>query len=191
MKTVVVFLADGFEEIEAVTVIDYLRRAGVEVTTLATGKNNCTIEGAHKISVAADQALSEYLASSNLKLPDAVYLPGGMPGALNIAECKEAVELIKQMDEEDRLVAAICASPAIALPKTGVLKNKKWTCYPEMKDNAGSYASTHRDNVPFVTDKNLITGRGPGAAEQFAMEMVRVLAGESVVEKVKSGACQR
>ncbi|MFA6936802.1 MAG: DJ-1 family glyoxalase III [Treponema sp.] len=191
MKTVVVFLADGFEEIEAVTVIDYLRRAGVKVTTLATGKNNCTVEGAHKIFVAADETLLNYLSSSGGKLPDAVYLPGGMPGASNIAECDEAVKFIKQMDEEGRLVTAICASPAIVLPKTGALKNKKWTCYPGMKDNAGSYVSTHKDNVPFVTDKNLITGRGPGAAEQFAMELVRVLTGESAAQKVKSGACQR
>src|SRR5574344_654511 len=105
MKTVVVFLADGFEEIEAVTVIDYLRRAGVEVTTLAIGKNNCLINGAHKVTIQADETLSNYISTSNWNLPDAVVLPGGMPGASNIAECKEAVELIKKMNEENKLVA--------------------------------------------------------------------------------------
>lgn len=189
MKQIVVLLADGFEEIEALSPVDYLRRAGAEVITVATGKNSVDVNGAHGIKVKADMTLEDYI-SSGKPLPDAVVCPGGMPGAANIAACGKAIEMISLMFSAGRLVAAICASPAIVLPLTGALEGKKWTCYPGMQSNAADYVSAYEDNV-FVTDGNLVTGRGPGAAEQFAMELVRILCGEETALKVKTGSCQR
>ncbi len=189
MKQIVVFLADGFEEIEALSPVDYLRRAGAEVITAATGKTTREVNGAHGITVLADTTLDEYLSGME-SLPDAVVCPGGMPGAANIASCGKAIELIRSMNENGRLVAAICASPAIVLPATGSLEGKKWTCYPGMQANAAEFVSSYSDEV-FVTDGNLVTSRGPGAAEQFAMELVRILCGQETAIKVKTGSCQR
>lgn len=191
MKKALVFLANGFEEIEAVTAIDYLRRAGADVAVAATGTSSTTVTGAHKVAVVADCTLDSYLPSTNGALPDVVVVPGGMPGASNIASCQEAIDLIKNMGKQKRLIAAICAAPAVVLPETGVLLGYQWTCYPGMKNQAGGYASTEKDDVPFVTDRNLITGRGPGAAEEFAMEIVRVLFGNDMFMKIRTGACQR
>ena len=191
MKKVVVFLADGFEEIEALTPVDYLRRAGAEVVLVATGNSSRMVTGAHKIVVSADMTLDSYIASDKGPLPDAVVVPGGMPGASNIASCRTAVQLISEMNEQKRLVAAICAAPAVVLPATGALKGRKWTCYPGMSSQAGAFESTHKDGVPFITDGNLVTGRGPGAAEQFAMEIVRLLYGVEVAAKLKTTSCQR
>lgn len=191
MKKVLVFLAEGFEEIEAVTSIDYLRRAGAEVTVAATGTTNKTVMGAHKVAFVADTTLDSYLAEVGQTLPDAVVVPGGMPGASNIAACTEAIDLITRMNKADKLIAAICAAPAVVLPETGALVGHLWTCYPGMKDRAGILGSMAKEDVAFITDRNLITGRGPGAAEEFAMEIVRVLFGRDVYLKVRNGACQR
>jgi len=191
MKKVLVFLADGFEEIEAVTAIDYLRRAGADVVVAATGTASRMVTGAHKLAVTADMMLDDYLAAAKGVLPDAVVVPGGMPGAANISRCKKALELIQAVGENDSLVAAICAAPAVVLPATGVLAGHKWTCYPGMKAKAGPYAITYTDGPAFVADGNLVTGRGPGAAEQFAMEVVRVLFGNEAAAEIKTGACQR
>lgn len=191
MKKVLVFLADGFEEIEALTPVDYLRRAGAEVVLVATGTASCMVTGAHKIVISADMALDSYIASAKGALPDAVVVPGGMPGASNIASCRTAIQLIREMNEQKRLVAAICAAPAVVLPSTGALKGRKWTCYPGMSSKAGAFESTHEDGVPYITDGNLVTGRGPGAAEQFSMEIVRLLYGEEVSANVSVTSCQR
>jgi 4-methyl-5(b-hydroxyethyl)-thiazole monophosphate biosynthesis len=198
MKKMLVFLADGFEEIEAVTTIDYLRRAGAEVVVAATGSvfssktaANPVVTGAHSLRVVADMTLDSYLLDAAETLPDAVFAPGGMPGASNIASCGKALDLIRKMNQANKLVTAICAAPALVLSAAGVLEGRKWTCYPGMKDDAGPYAKTHKDGPAFITDDNLVTGRGPGAAEQFAMEVVRVLFGDSAAAKIKKGACQR
>ena len=191
MKSAVVYLADGFEEIEALSPVDYLRRAGVEVTVAAVGKGSRAVDGAHGITVNADITLDSYLASSGDSLPDAVVVPGGMPGASNIAGCRQALSFIDLMLENGKLVCAICASPALVLSKTAALEGKKWCCYPGMEGNAGKYASDYKSGVPFVHDGNVITGRGPGAAEQFSMEIVKALCGEETAEKVKEASCQR
>lgn len=194
MKTVVVLFADGFEEIEALSPVDYLRRAGCQVEMLAVGQNETLVRGAHEIRVAADLSLNTYMAqlkNSEKSLPDAIVIPGGIPGAPNIAASAEANELIKMMLKNEKLIGCICASPAVVLPSAGVLDGRKWTCYPGMQEQAGEkYLSSHEDK-PFVHDKNLITGRGPGAAEEFSMEIVRTLCGEETAAKIKKGAVQR
>ena len=108
VKTAVVFLADGFEEVEALSPVDYLRRAGVEVTTLATGKDGLELTGARGIPVRADMKLTDYLAK-NIS-PDLVVVPGGMPGAVNVASCKEANELIKKNPEKRKAIEKLIPS---------------------------------------------------------------------------------
>lgn len=188
MKEAVVFIADGSEEIETLTPVDYLRRAGVNVKLVAVSSQR-TVEMSHKVSVNADMTLESYLSGGE-ELPDAVVVPGGMPGTKNIAACRPAVDFVKQMDGAKKLVCAICAAPALVLSKTEILKDKEWTCYPGMEEEAGLFAKTHKA-APFVHDANLITGRGPGAAEQFSMEIVRTLAGNGIADKIKEGSVQR
>ena len=190
MIKVLVFLADGFEEIEALSPVDYLRRAGAEVITVATGKNSVYVDGAHGITVKADVTFEDYIRENN-QLPDAVVVPGGMPGSSNIADTKEAIAFINDMVSSDKLVCAICAAPAVVLGKTEALKNKEWCCYPDMQNNAAKFVAGHKTGVHFVHDGKLITGIGPGAAEEFSMEIVETLFGKEIAETVKLRACQR
>ena len=204
MARVVVLLAEGFEEIEAITPIDYLRRAGVQVETVAVpvgGKADPLVIGAHKIPVKADMTFDE-LAMREGGLPDGVFVPGGMPGAANVGACELAIDFIKKMFEQKKLVSAICAAPVVVLGKTGVLRNKNYTCYPGMKrfeDYCGGEEKAAQltagsklvPDQPFVVDQNLITGRGPGAAEQFAMALVEYLCGKESAQKIKAASVQR
>ena len=207
MKTVV-FLAPGFEEIEALTVVDYLRRAGENVITVSVptdgnGKSNAVVTGSHKIPVIADRSFQDFTSELGDSVPDAVYFPGGMPGASNLAANQFLFNLIIKMERKGKLVAAICAAPAVVLAPTGILSNRRWTCYPGMEENLAEYCgseikaqeltenSHHISNVPFVLDNNVLTGRGPGTAEQFAMKFVEILAGEATAEKIRESSCQR
>ncbi len=190
MKNAVVFLADGFEEIEALSPVDYLRRAGANVVTAAVGKDSLDVAGAHGITVKADVTLTEYLADCK-ELPDVVVVPGGMPGSSNIAETKSAIEFIDRMVDSERLVCAICAAPAVVLGRTKALVGKKWCCYPDMEDNASAFVDKHVKTARVVHEPNLITGIGPGAAEEFSMEIVRTLYDESTCSAVKIRSCQR
>lgn len=191
MKSAVVFIADGSEEIETLTPVDYLRRAGVEVKLVSVGSNSRTVTCSRNVSINADITLDAYLSSCGSSLPDAVVVPGGMPGAKNIAECRSAISFINAMDAEKKLVCSMCASPALVLSRTTALNGKKWTCYPDMESNAGENQKNHVAGVPFVHDSNLITGRGPGTAEEFSMEIVKTLAGEDTWKKVKASSIQR
>lgn len=198
MKNAVIFLADGFEEIEALTVVDYLRRAQIEAFTVAvpskTMNDPYIVTSAHDIPVIADLKFEEFQEDFKDDLPDLVYVPGGMPGSSNCAANNELLDFVKACFDSKKHVAAICAAPAVVLSKTGILKGKNWTCYPGMEENVEPEDvedSTHFENVPFVTDENLTTGRGPGAAEEFAMELVRILCGEEISAKIKTASCQR
>jgi 4-methyl-5(b-hydroxyethyl)-thiazole monophosphate biosynthesis len=202
-----VFLADGFEEIEALTVVDYLRRAEVDVTTIAvpvvTMKAEKMPTGAHGIIVCSDCMLDEYLHRTQGDLPDCVFIPGGMPGAANIGAEERVLRFIVQCYTAGKIVAAICAAPAVVLAKTGILAGHKYTCYPGMEEGLCDYCGNPENmmkcmkdsmlvrNVPFVTDGRLVTGRGPGCAEQFAMELVRMLAGEKTAARIHEGSIQR
>lgn len=190
MKKVVVLLANGFEEVEALTPVDYLRRVGVEVTVLAVGTSSRTVEGARKISVNADMTLEAYV-SACAELPDAIIVPGGMPGTVNLSKSIQTLSLIDQMYDGGKLVCAICAAPALVLSKTKVLAGRKWTCYPGMDSDAPEYAEKHVADVPFVTDGNVVTSRGAGTAEEFAMEIVGILCGEETKEKLRVQTVQR
>jgi 4-methyl-5(b-hydroxyethyl)-thiazole monophosphate biosynthesis len=191
MKKAVVFIADGSEEVETLSPIDYLRRAGVDVAVVSVGAASRTVTMSRKVSVNADITLDSYLSASSGDLPDAVVVPGGMPGASNIAASKGAVALLEECFKAGKLVCAICASPALVLSKTSALEGRSWTCYPGMEANAAAFASGYRADSPFVHDGNVITGRGPGAAEEFSMEIVRTLCGQNVHDEVKRGALLR
>jgi 4-methyl-5(b-hydroxyethyl)-thiazole monophosphate biosynthesis len=179
-KNVVALLAEGFEEVEAVTPIDYLRRAGIDVTIAAIGTaaagGNLSVKGARGITLNADAVLK------NLKQDwDAVIIPGGMPGATNIAASKEAGALITKMDADGKLICAICASPAVVLAPLGLLSNKKFTCYPGMEERVQGATWTDQ---PVVTDGNIITSRGAGTAGAFAIAIISKLLSQAEGDKI-------
>ena len=195
MKTAAIFFADGFEEVEAITPLDYLRRAGVEVFTVAipseTMNDKYIVTSSHKVPMIMDLTFEEYLDSCKDGLPDLLFCPGGSRGADNLAACGELLAHLEKAWDDGKFVSAICASPAVVLGKTKILNGKNWTCYPQMQDNAkAEYLKGYSDKV-FVTDGNLITSRGAGAAEEFAMELVRLLTGPESAEKIRKGTLQR
>ena len=205
---VAVFLAQGFEEIEALTVVDYLRRAEQKVTMVSVPEDGCpshdiVVKGSHGIPVVADIMLKDYIALLDGAEPDAIYCPGGMPGAKNLSDNQFLFQLITKMTRKGKLIAAICAAPAVVLAPTGILADRKWTCYPGMENELAQWCgsalkaeelmenSQHIKNVPFVFDNNVLTGRGPGTAEQFAMKFVELTAGEEAARRIHDGSCQR
>ncbi len=205
MSKIIVFLATGFEEIEALTPVDYLRRADQEVVTVALsvgGKEAPLVSGSHGIFVKADKTFDDFILNLTT-LPDAVIIPGGMPGAVNVAACEPALDFIKRMFQENKLVCAICAAPAVVLSKTGILAGRRYNCYPGMDRDIAKYCGSKEKaaeltkgarlckDEPFVADGNLITGRGPGAAEQFAMAIVEKLCGKEKADKIKAASVQR
>ena len=166
MSKAVVVLAEGFEEIEAVTPVDVLRRAGVDVVVAGLGRKKVT--GSHGITLTADIRVKE--------IPDdidALILPGGLPGAENLAACDALTTLIQTMNANGKIVAAICASPAYVLAPAGVLDGRKATCYPGCEDRFPETTSHFEDNV--VRDGNIITSRGPGTALEFSLKLVQAL----------------
>lgn len=165
-KKALVILADGFEEIEAVTPIDVLRRAELDVIVAGLGGKQVT--GSRGLRVEADIPLEEYRET-----PDAVVLPGGLPGAKNLEESKSVQELLERMNREKKLVSAICASPALALTRAGVLKGRKATCYPGFESQFSKETTFVEDRV--VIDQNITTSRGPGSALEFSLALVEQL----------------
>ena len=183
MKKAIVLLANGFEEVEAVTPIDFLRRAGIQVVTAGVGGEKIT--GAHDVKMLADVDVKKAGADY-----DAVVIPGGMPGASNIAASKEADAIIRNFFEKGKLVAAICASPAVVLAPKGILKGKNATCYPGFeKDLTAAGASFLESRV--VRDGNLITSRGPGTAAEFAFEIIGYLLGPEAAKPIIEGTLQK
>lgn len=175
---VYVFLADGFEEIEALTAVDVLRRAEVDVKTVGIEKTEAT--GAHGITVRTDITVSEILLTNEL---EAVVLPGGMPGAKNLYDCEAVLNTVRFAASNGKCVAAICAAPFI-LGKLGILNNKKAVCYPGFEPElAGAYIQS----TATATDGNIITGNGPGAATEFAARICAYIAGPEKAKDVLRG----
>lgn len=175
MIKVLVPLANGFEEIEAVTIIDILRRANIEVVTAALFKKN--VVGAHGISIQADTHLDDI---NSLEF-SAIALPGGLPGAEHLAKSEKLKNILQEMDIDNKILAAICAAPW-ALANAGVLK-KSYTCYPSFEktvNHAGYNAS-----VDVVSDQNIVTSRGPATAMMFTLELVKKLKGSEVYDLLK------
>lgn len=176
MAKIYVFLADGCEEIEALTPVDLLRRAGEDVCTVSImGRKEVT--GSHKITILADETIEE----GEFDDGDMLVLPGGMPGTLILAGNETLSALIRSYDDQGKKLAAICAAPSI-LGVMGILKDKNAVCFPGFEEKL---AGANVLAVPAVTDQNVTTGRGMGAAADFALELIRVLQGE---EKAKEMA---
>ena len=180
MKSAVVLLAEGFEEVEALTPVDYVRRAGITAVIAAIG-NSLSVRGARGITVHADGLLQDLLADRKSGFWDAVVIPGGMPGASNIAASKEAGTLIGEMAAAGKLVCAICASPVIVLSPLGLLDGKKYTCYPGMEGKApeGIWLPER-----VVTDGTIITSRSAGTAGEFAIAIIAGLLSAAEADKI-------
>jgi 4-methyl-5(b-hydroxyethyl)-thiazole monophosphate biosynthesis len=176
-KTALVILAEGFEEVEAIAPVDVLRRAGVRVTL--AGVNSLIVKGSRNIGVQADALLKDIK-----DLPDAVILPGGLPGASNLAQSVEVTKLIKQMNAAGKLVAAICAAPAAVLAPLGILDGKKATCYPGCETDFSDKIGHSKERV--VVDGNIITSQGPGTALEFALVIAARLVGQEMADTVRS-----
>lgn len=178
MKILVPF-AEGFEEIEAVTIVDVLRRAELNVTTAAVGPNPVT--GSHGISITADTLFSRCSADDF----NCIVLPGGMPGSEHLRESGEVISMIRRINEQDGYIAALCAAP-IVLGEAGLLEGRKTACYPGFEKHLGNADYT---DAPVAVDGKIITGRGPGCAIPFALKLVEILKGSDISEKLK-GAMQ-
>ena len=171
-----IFLADGCEEIEALTVVDLLRRAGLEIEMISISKSK-TITGSHNISFLADVLFED----AGFDALDAIVLPGGMPGTLKLGEHEGVNSVIRKFAEEGKLVAAICAAPSV-LGKAGILKGRRAVCHPGFEDKLDG-ASVSEDTV--MTDGNLITSRGMGTAIDFGLAIVRYFKDDSAVSDLK------
>ena len=176
MKKIVLFLAEGFEEIEALTVVDYLRRMDIVVNTCSiTAKKE--VKGAHEITVLADKILEEI---EDFKVYDGVIIPGGMPGSTNLRDNESVIEIVQEFNREEKLIGAICAGP-IVLEKAGILEGIEVTSYPGFEEELGGI---YKEDI-VVQDKNIITARGPAVAVYFALKIVDNLLEGNRVEDLK------
>ncbi len=173
-----IFLADGFEEIEALAVVDILRRADLEVATVSI-TNGYDVIGAHGIEVAADVMISDI----DIEPDDYIVLPGGMPGATNLRAYTPLCSMIKAHFKNNGGVAAICAAPYV-LGELGILNGLEAICYPGFESKLEGATISEK---PVVKSGNVITGKGPGYAIPFALEIVKAQLGEDVANEIKSG----
>ncbi|TAJ14414.1 DJ-1/PfpI family protein [Marinilabiliaceae bacterium JC017] len=165
-KHVIIFLADGFEEIEALTPVDVLRRAGIQVSTVSIQETR-NVTGAHQIVVKADALFTE----TDFDKANMVVLPGGMPGAKNLNEHEGVKNILLRFAKENKLIGAICAAPMVP-GQLGLLKNKKATCYPGFESHLKDAEVTGQ---PVEVADNMVTGKGVGAALKFSLELVALL----------------
>ena len=173
-------IADGSEEIEAVTIIDTLVRGGVDVT-VASVSPTLTISASRGVRLEADCAISCDECTSTKW--DLIAVPGGMPGAANLRDSKELTELLKKQSEQKRLIAAICAAPAVVLQHHGLLTGAA-TCYPADAFTDTIKGSLSQDAV--VVSDNIVTSRGPGTAMAFSIKLVELLVSKQVADEVAS-----
>jgi protein deglycase len=171
---VLIPLADGVEPLEAVTIIDVLRRASVRVTTVSL-TDHITIHAAHGIMLAADTTWS----AINLDEFGAIVLPGGGKGTEVMKHDERILQAVHKFAIEDRCVCAICAAPTV-LAKSGVLEGRTATCYPSCAEELGDAY----DNAPVIADGNIITGQGPGTALLFSLVLVQHFKGDLVAKQV-------
>lgn len=175
MKTVYAFFADGMEEVEALMVIDLLRRTKKLNVVTVSVKENLLVESSHNIKLYADKNIDEI----NFNEGDCIFLPGGLPGTLNLAACDKLTEQIVKYNEEGKVLAAICAAPSV-LGQLGVLRGKNATCYPGFEDKLEGASC----GGSVVTDGNVVTGKGLGVALIMGLELITVLVDKETSEKI-------
>ena len=178
MTRVVVPLADGFEEIEALTVVDILRRAEIDVVTAAVADNPVT--SSHGVRVEADTTVDAVREDPDVGM---VVLPGG-PGTSKLGESEALRQLIGRLKEQDREIAAICAAPSV-LAVYGFLEGKRATSFPAVREKLVASGADYRED-PVVRDGKVTTSRGPGTAMDFALELVEILVGAEKRTEVES-----
>ncbi len=182
MSKIGIFMADGCEEIEGLTVVDVIRRAKMEIVTISiTGKREVT--GSHNVTFLADALASEV----DYEELDGIVLPGGMPGTLHLGADETVNRVIREFAAAGKLVCAICAAPSV-LGAAGILEGKKATCHPGFEEKLTG-AVTGEEEV--VVDGNIITSRGMGTAIPFALAIVRYFKDDAAVEEIKKGLVYR
>jgi 4-methyl-5(b-hydroxyethyl)-thiazole monophosphate biosynthesis len=179
MPTVLVPLAQGCEELEAVTVVDILRRANITVVT--AGLDNKPVTASRGVVLIPDLTLDAALQQSF----DMIVLPGGLPGSDNLNNDPRIHKLLQDLHQQGKYIAAICAAPKV-LAKAGLLENKTATSYPGVLENL-SLPHTKLVSAPVVKDGKVVTSRGPGTAMDFALELVEILVGREIRDKVEAG----
>ena len=180
MKKSFLFLAEGFEEVEALSVVDVLRRGNVDVETVSISGER-EVAGAHGIPVKADRLLSEVKGTEAVEF---LICPGGMPGSKHLAECQELVDWLQRHFDKGGNVAAICAAPALVLSRLKMAGGRKMTCYPGFEGYLPD-ADTRPEGV--VEDGNLITGKGPAFAMRFGLAILKRCVSEKAAEEVAAG----
>ncbi|MFO3715708.1 DJ-1 family glyoxalase III [Anaerococcus cruorum] len=180
---ILVFLANGCEDVEAITVIDYLRRVDVEVTTVSIHDTN-DITTKSNITLTADKNLND-IDPHNY---DGLYIPGGTKGAEALRDDDRVIDIVKTFNDEEKLIAAICAGP-IVLNKAGVLADKRATSFPDLKDEIDNVLE-YVDDQMVVTDGNITTSRGAAVTVYLAMRLVEIIKGAETVEELKHGTQQ-
>lgn len=178
METIYLFLADGFEDIEALTPVDVLRRGGLNVKSVSINGQKL-VESAHGVTVGCD-SLFEDLSFTDASM---LILPGGMPGAANLSQHEGLRKLILQFNADNKPLAAICAAPMV-YGMLGILKGKKATCYPGFEEQLKGAIYTA---APVEQDDNFITGNGPGSAMLFAFTILEYFCGKDKVLELKAG----
>jgi 4-methyl-5(b-hydroxyethyl)-thiazole monophosphate biosynthesis len=179
-KKVFLFLADGFEEVEALTPVDYLRRAGIDVKTVSISENR-TVTSARGVHVLADLLIAD-IADAGGSM-DGLILPGGMPGAANLAASTQLDSLLTNANTGGKLLCAICAAPFVVLSAHNALLGRRWTSYSEPEPGNANRQTWLPDAI--VTDGNLITGRAAGAAAKWSLVIIEKLLGAEAREKVE------
>ena len=181
MQESYIFLANGFEEVEALATVDVLRRAEMNVKTVSIN-TVAEVTGAHGVKVTADTVIN------NVELPETdswLICPGGMPGATNLAACGKLSEMLRNHNAAGGKIAAICASPALVLSPLGIIDGRKATCYPGMESLATTEAEMTGERV--VRDGNVITGNGPASTFAFALAIVEASKGAEAAGAVAQG----
>ena len=173
MSHVITVLAQGFEETEAVTFIDLLRRAGVTITVL--GLDSREVTGSHNITITADNLFSDFTGPF-----DGIVLPGGQPGTKNLGNSAPLLDIIRATYTRGRLCAAICAAPTV-LGKAGILSGHKATCFPGGEKDCSGATMVETE---VVRDRNVITSRGVGTAIPFALELISYLVNPEAARKI-------
>ncbi len=180
MAKVYVFLADGFEDVEALIPVDVLRRGGQDVVTVSVMDDSQTVESAHGVTMIADT----WIGDCDLTDADLLLLPGGMPGASNLYACEPLRQALVNQQEEGKMIAAICASPAVVLGQMGLLQGYRATCYPGFEQLLSGAEYT---GELCTVDGNIITGEGPAAAFPFAYALLAILQDEATAQQIADG----
>lgn len=175
MKKVCVILADGFEEVEALTAVDLLRRAKIYVDTVSITEDY-TVHGAHGINVQTEDLFEEVDFAES----DMIVLPGGLPGVTNLNEHEGVRRIVREFYDAGKSIGAICAAPRV-LGDLGILEGKRVSCYPSVEKDIQGAVMT---GAPVTVDGNLITSRGVGTAIDFALKLIEILVDKEKAEEI-------